>query len=72
MTETEFLSSIGLRIKKIRTDKRLTQYDLASRCDFEKASMSRIESGRTNATLLTLYKISKALETPMAQFFSEP
>jgi len=30
-------------------------------CDFEKSSMSRIEAGRTNPTITTLFKISEAL-----------
>jgi len=33
--------------------------------------MSRIESGKTNTTVLTLYKISNALDVPMSEFFSE-
>lgn len=32
--------------------------------------MSRIESGKTNVTVLTLRKISTALETDMAEFFT--
>lgn len=31
-------------------------------CNFEKGNLSRIEAGRTNPTLMTLYKISQALE----------
>jgi transcriptional regulator with XRE-family HTH domain len=61
MTELEFLSVIGTRIKAIRAEKKLSQVKLAELCDFEKASMSRIESGQTNVTVLTLRKISKAL-----------
>jgi transcriptional regulator with XRE-family HTH domain len=69
MAEAQFLLLIGQNIKKIRSNKNITQFKLAALCDFEKASMSRIESGKTNTTVLTLYKISKALDVPMSEFF---
>lgn len=57
MTEKQFLNNLGLRIKKIRTDKKISQFDLAVLCNFEKSSMSRIEAGQTNATIITLKKL---------------
>jgi transcriptional regulator with XRE-family HTH domain len=69
MTEPQFLAALGARIKELRTKKNITQQDLAILCDFEKASMSRIESGQTNTTILTLLKISKVLEVPLCDFF---
>ncbi|MES1221445.1 MAG: helix-turn-helix transcriptional regulator, partial [Bacteroidota bacterium] len=57
------------RIKELRLKRGLTQNDLAIQCNFEKASLSRIESGKTNMTVLTLFKISKALEVDIADFF---
>jgi len=53
--------------------KGMTQHELAFQCNFEKASMSRIEAGRTNITIRTLYKIAQALETDLHVFFqNEP
>jgi transcriptional regulator with XRE-family HTH domain len=69
MTDPKFLASLGSRIKKLRLEKDMTQNELSIHCDFEKASMSRIESGKTNVTVLTLRKISKALEVEMVEFF---
>jgi len=69
MSEQKFLANLGARIKAIRLQKQISQNELATRCEFEKASMSRIESGKTNVTVLTLLKISKALETDMSEFF---
>lgn len=60
---------MGARIKELRLSKEMTQNDLAARCDFEKASMSRIEAGKTNITILTLHKISKALNIDIMEFF---
>ena len=70
MTDTKLLFALGSRIKEIRLQKAMTQNDLALQCNFEKASMSRIESGKTNVTILTLWKISKALDTEMPKFFT--
>ncbi|MFT3936461.1 MAG: helix-turn-helix transcriptional regulator [Chitinophagaceae bacterium] len=71
MTQTEFLSSLGARIKELRIKKNISQKDLAMECNFEKASMSRIESGKTNITMLTLLKIITVLEADIRDVFSE-
>jgi transcriptional regulator with XRE-family HTH domain len=71
MNEAQFLATLGNRIRDLRNSKKISQQDLAALCEFEKASMSRIESGRTNMTVLTLLKISKELGVPMAEFFRE-
>jgi len=52
---------VGKRIKELRVLKEISQIELAEKCGFERTNMSRIESGRTNPTLSTLYKISQAL-----------
>ncbi|MEP7264971.1 MAG: helix-turn-helix transcriptional regulator [Bacteroidota bacterium] len=71
MTDSQYLVTLGSKIKELRNTKKITQQDLARLCDFEKASMSRIESGRTNTTILTLLKISKVLEVPLQDLFKE-
>ena len=47
----------------------MTQEQLANVCEFEKANLSRIESGLTNPTILTLLKMSRALEVRLSEFF---
>ena len=69
MTDARFLSRLGARIKEMRSKKGYSQTYLVNHCNFEKASMSRIESGKTNITVLTLKKISKALEVEMTDLF---
>jgi len=70
MTVDEIYISIGKRIQSIRIEKGLTQQEVADLCEFEKASMSRIEAGRTNLTLKNLYKISRALGVKMREIVS--
>jgi len=69
MNNSKFLTALGARIKELRVAREMTQNDLATQCDFEKASMSRIEAGKTNITILTLHKISRALEIEITEFF---
>ena len=58
---------IGNRIRELRESKGISQQNLAAICNFEKANLSRIEAGRTNPTISTLYKISQALEITISE-----
>jgi transcriptional regulator with XRE-family HTH domain len=69
MEDRQFLAVLGARIKELRISKGISQKKLADGCGFEKASMSRIESGRTNPTALTLRKISTVLNIHLSEFF---
>ena len=57
----EILYRIGRRIAQLRTERGISQQDLAARCNFEKSNMSRIEAGRTNLTVKTMCIICNAL-----------
>jgi len=63
INEAKLYILIGDKIRKTRELQGISQQDLAARCNFEKSNLSRIEAGRTNLTLKTLYKISKELQT---------
>ena len=65
MNGSELTKLLGARIRKLREEQNISQQDLAAMCNFEKSNMARIESGRTNPTFLTLYKISVALKVPL-------
>jgi transcriptional regulator with XRE-family HTH domain len=67
MSDHKFLADIGSRIKELRIKNKISQIELAVLCNFEKASMSRIESGKSNITILTLRKISKALKVEISE-----
>lgn len=64
MEKSDLLKNIGKRIQEIRLNKGLTQVDLVGKIDGEidTTNISRIESGRTNPTVFTLYRIAKALD----------
>lgn len=70
MDEKNFLKNLGKTITKLRKKKKITQLELAYRCDFEQSNINRIEAGRTNPTTLTLLKIAQALEIHPKQLLS--
>lgn len=53
---------IGLRIKKARTDKGLTQEKLAEKLDVSIAFLSRIERGSSQISLKRLGQVCKELD----------
>lgn len=61
---------VGKRIQQIRIEKKLSQQDLAAKCNFEKSNMSRLESGGVNPTLSTLEKVANALDITLAELFT--
>lgn len=69
MEKLELLKNVGKRIQEIRVEKGLTQVDLVGRIEGEidTTNISRIESGRTNPTIFTIYRIAVALEIPMKE-----
>ena len=60
---------VGKRIQEIRIERGISQQDLAARCNFEKSNMSRLESGRGNATLTTIQIVANALNVPAMELF---
>lgn len=67
MKKEDLLEIIGNNIKIARQKKGIAQVDLAARMEgnIDTTNISRIEAGRTNPTIYTLYRISEALEVPM-------
>lgn len=64
MTEKEkLLSVLSERIKKARTDKGLTQPELAKLIDSTDRNISNYETGYSFPSIIVLYKISNALST---------
>ncbi len=71
MESSKIFKLIGSRIKELRLQKGLSQVELVGKMEgnIDATNISRIESGRTNPTLLTLYRISLALEISLEELF---
>jgi len=71
MDEDNFITTLSQRIKLLRIQKGLTQFDVATKMGIDDSSYRKIESGRTNPTARTLYKLAEALDVSVADLFSE-
>jgi transcriptional regulator with XRE-family HTH domain len=70
MTQQEILKTLGLRIRKIRLSKDITQSQLADMCRFQKSTMSKIEAGQVNVSYITLLKLSNGLNMTICELIS--
>lgn len=69
LTDTEFIKKMGQQIRSYRKEQKMTQLDLAIASEMEENALQRIESGRTNPTIKTLLKITKALHIHFSELF---
>lgn len=56
------MSTIGERVRQVRTDRGLSQPQLAELAGTTETTLSRIENGRVSPTLDTLINIARALD----------
>lgn len=66
-----FLKKLGKNIKNIRKRKDLSQEKLAELVGITRNAIGMIERGETNAPILTLYRIFKALDIDLTKTFTE-
>lgn len=59
---------VGEKIREARTEKGLTQAEMAKALDFSSASISNIELGTQSVQLIDLYKIAQLLEKDVTFF----
>ena len=61
------LVSFGLKLKKIRNSKNLSQEKLAEITGLHRTYISSLERGNRNPTLLTLQALSKSLDVSVSE-----
>jgi transcriptional regulator with XRE-family HTH domain len=61
---------VGHRIKEIRSQKSMSQEDVANTADMERSFVTHIESGRRNISVDTLQRLLDALDVSFKDFFS--
>lgn len=69
MEKSQILKLVGKRIKDIRESKGLSQVELVGKMqgEIDPTNISRIEAGRTNPTLFTLFRLAEALEVEITE-----
>lgn len=70
MTEKlEFQKKIGQRIAQLRTEKNITQSELARLCLKERQTIQKLEKGLFNPSSYYLYEIANSLGISIQEFF---
>ena len=65
------LKTIGRRVRLARLVKEMTQADLATVAGMSRSFLSLIEHGAHGIDIVRLYRLSVALELPLADLFDE-
>lgn len=60
---------VGKRIKALRMQNGLSQEDLALKSNLDRTYITYVENAKKNVTVETLYKITKALDVTLSDFF---
>jgi transcriptional regulator with XRE-family HTH domain len=68
--DEEGLRLLAKRLKEIRSEKGISQEELAYRSELTLSQIARIETTKTNPTISTLFKIIRTLEISPADLFN--
>jgi len=58
---------IGMKLKKLRTAKNLSRYELAKRAKISRVYVTKLETGRSDPTVGMLQRLAKALGVPVTE-----
>lgn len=62
---------LGMKIRYYRKEKRITQERLAELCGFHPTYIGQLERGEKNASIETLYRVSRGLSVSMCSLLGE-
>lgn len=68
MNKEELQVKIGKRIIKLREELGWTQADLARACMKDRQAIEKLENGKVNTTLYTLYELAVAMKLELGDF----
>jgi len=69
MSENKKIKDLGEKIKQIRLHKKLSQEDLALKCEIEISQISRIERGVVSTGINNIFLIANNLEIDIKELF---
>ena len=70
LSDKNFLRDLGYRIREHRNARRLTQADLAEKCQLHRTFIDSVERGERNVSILNLRLIAKMLRVPLADLLN--
>lgn len=65
------VADIGVRLRRLRRERKLTQADLARQIGIQQSDLSRMEKGEYRVSLDNLFKILAVFDIKMADFFGD-
>ena len=68
---SRLLNDLGANVRDYRIRKKLTQAELAQKAKLHQTHISRIENGKKDIFLVTLYKIARALDVRACDLVKE-
>jgi putative transcriptional regulator len=68
--KNELKKKIGLRIIQLREKKGWSQADLARACGKDRQAIEKLENGKVNATLYTVYEVAEGLEVNLNEIIN--
>jgi transcriptional regulator with XRE-family HTH domain len=69
MKKEEFVQKVGHNIRNIREERKITLEKLALEAGIEYSQLSRIEKGKINTSIYSMYNIANALEVSVTEIF---
>ena len=67
MTKDQLKKKIGQRIIELRTRKGWSQSDLARACGKDRQAIEKLENGKVNPTIYSLYEVAVVLEISLSK-----
>lgn len=68
--ECDILSKFGARLRQLRTEKGLSQAELAYRGNFDRNYIGMVERGERNPSLKSLNRIAQSLDITLQDLFN--
>ena len=66
---TKILKKLGISLKHLREQKGYTQEELAEKVGIHPTYVGKLETGKNNANVIKLFKISRALGVKLTDIF---
>ena len=71
MENKEILIKFGLRVRKLRKEKNLSQEELSFKANLHRTYIGMIERAEKNITLVNIAKIANALDVEIKELFDD-
>ena len=67
MDKVELKAQIGKRLIELRSKKGWSQSDFARACNKDRQAIEKLENGKVNPTIYSLYEIAEVLEMSLSE-----